>query len=169
MLSSFILGHFVFMMGSKLDVPYDWWRRRKKPTTRDKTFAAARALHMELTEKIVGGEFTTLKWAKAYIQVKAPHARVEIDRLEADSKFFRSMVVVSGAIAAHFLLLQQSPVAGTAALVMAALSFWRFCEQRWKMTELTYATAVIVQATAASGASSASGTSRSEPANATVE
>jgi hypothetical protein len=147
-LSSFMLGHFVYMTSARLDVPYDWWRERTKPTDRDKAFKAARALHKELTGGIIGGEFTTLKWAKAYIQIKAPLARVEIDRLEADSKFFRSVVVVAVAFAAHFLLHEHSPAPGVAAVVMAVLSYRRFREQRWKMTELTYGTAVIVHATA---------------------
>jgi hypothetical protein len=146
-LSSFMLGHFVFMVGSRLDGLYDRWRRQTKTASRDNTFVAAEALHKEITGKNATGSFSTLKWAKAYIQVRAPHARSEIDRLEADSKFFRSIVVVSFAIAVHFLLLQQSPAAGTGALILAGLSFQRFCEQRWKMTELTYATAVIVHLT----------------------
>jgi hypothetical protein len=91
LLSSYLLGHFVFMAGAKLDVLYDRWRKRAKPESGDKTYQAARALQQALTKEIVGGDFTTLKWARTYVQVNAPSARVEIDRLEADSKFFRSL------------------------------------------------------------------------------
>lgn len=147
LLSSYLLGHFVFMAGAKLDVLYDRWRKRAKPEAGDKTFQAARALQNKLTKEIVGGDFTTLKWARTYVQVNAPAARIEIDRLEADSKFFRSLVVVSVLAAAHFLLVKQSPVAGLVALVMTGLSYQRYRQQRWKMTELSYGTAVIVHAT----------------------
>lgn len=160
--SSYMLGHFVFMAGAQLDMAYDRWRERSKPTAADKTYQAARDLQLHLTRDITGGEFTTLKWAKTYIQVKAPLARVEIDRLEADSKFFRSLVVISSAFAAHFMLRERSPLVGLVAILLAALSYYRFRQQRWKMTELSYGTAVIVYATLASGES----TKMSTPGNA---
>jgi hypothetical protein len=147
LLSSYLLGHFVFMAGAQLDPVYDRWRKRAKPEAADKPFRAASDLQKELTKDLVGGGFTTLKWARAYVQINAPAARVEIDRLEADSKFFRSLVVVSALAAAHFLLREQSPVAGVVALVMARLSYQRYREQRWKTTELSYGTAVILHAT----------------------
>jgi len=147
LLSSYLLGHFVFMAGGRLDVVYDRWRKRAKPEAGDKTFQAARELQNELTKELVGGEFTTLKWARAYVQIKAPEARAEIDRLEADSKFFRSLIVVLALAAAHFLLRVQSPVAGVVALLMTWLSYQRYRQQRWKMTELSYGTAVILHAT----------------------
>jgi hypothetical protein len=147
LLSSYVLGHFVFMAGSSLDELYDQWRKRAKPEQSDKVYRAARALHCKLTEKIAGGDFTTLKWARTYIQLKAPEARIEIDRLEADSKFFRSLVVVSMAGAGHFMLRDRAPDLAAFALLMAALSYRRYRQQRWKSTELSYATAVIIHRT----------------------
>src|SRR5215471_15822344 len=41
LLSSYMLGHFVFMAGSRLDESYDRWRRRVHSFHRDKTFKAA--------------------------------------------------------------------------------------------------------------------------------
>ena len=143
LLSSYLLGHFVFMAGGKLDPIYDRWRKSAKPKDRDVAFLEAEKIQKKLTPGLVGGDFSTLKWARAYLQVKAPTARVEIDRLEADSKFFRSLIVVAALAAAHFLLREQSPVAGVAALAMAGLSYLRFKDQRWKMTEVCYGTAVI--------------------------
>lgn len=147
LLSSYVLGHFVFMAGAQLDPSYDRWRRRTKPTSSDKTFQAADALRKRLTNSLADSDFTTLKWAKAYIQVNAQHARTEIDRFDADSKFFRSLVVVSVAIALHFLLVERAPVLGVACLALAATAYRRYVDQRWKMTELCYGTAVIVDAT----------------------
>ena len=144
LVSSYTLGHFVFMAGAKLDGSYDRWRKRVKPANRDATFNAAQQLHASLNKDLFGGSFTTLKWAKTYIQIKAQPARVEIDRLEADQKFFRSLVVISVLFAAHFLLREAAPVAGIASVVLGVLSYQRYLEQRWKMSELIYATAVIV-------------------------
>jgi hypothetical protein len=155
-LSSYTLGHFVFMIGSRLDSTYDRWRRRTMPASRESTYLAARTLHRTLNGEIEDGTFSTLKWAKAYIQVKAQHARLEIDRLEADQKFFRSLVVISAAVAAHFLVREAAPIAGLVAMGMGVLSYRRYLDQRWKMTELIYATALIVHKATASGASTSS-------------
>jgi hypothetical protein len=149
LLSSYLFGHLVFMAGAKLDILYDGWRRRTKRVDTDKAFLAARELQAALTKNMVGGEFSTLKWAKTYVLVKAPGARVEIDRLEANSKFFRSLVVVSTAFAAHFLLRDQSPSMAVATILIGILSYRRYVEERWKMTELSYATAVIAYAATA--------------------
>jgi hypothetical protein len=146
LLSSFMLGHFAFMAGAELDPAYDRWRRRAKPFSGDRAYLAARKLQQARNQDLVGGDFTTLKWARAYIQIKSAAARVEIDRLEADQKFFRSLVVISSAFALHFLLREASLVAALAALALAVLAYHRYRDQRWKMTELIFATAVIVDA-----------------------
>jgi hypothetical protein len=156
LLASYVLGHFIHMLGAQLDGSYDQWRKRMKPQTRDKTYQAARRLQETLTKDLLDADWTTLKWSKAYIQVKAQHARAEIDRLEADQKFFRSLVVISAAFAAHFFLHEVAPLAGLIAVAAAILSYNRYVDQRWKMTELTYGTAVIVsKAGAPTGASAA--------------
>jgi hypothetical protein len=155
LLSSYTLGHFVFMLGSRLDGSYDRWRKlTKPPATRDRTYSAARKLHETLNKELLHEGFSTLKWAKAYIQVHAHDARVEIDRLEADQKFFRSLVVIAVAFAAHFLILKRAPVAGLVAVAMGVLAYQRYADQRWKMTELIYGTAVIVNQSIGSAARS---------------
>lgn len=143
LLTSYALGHFVFMAGSKLDKAYDRWRRRNKPQSSDNLYQVARALQRQLTPKCVGGELSTFKWARTYVGVHNPAAKVEIDRFEATSKFFRGMVVISGALFAHFLLGEQHGFMAIGAVVVGMLCFDRYCEQRWKMTEQAYATAVI--------------------------
>lgn len=145
--ASYILGHIVFMIGSNLDTAYDAWRRREKPTDRDRTFRAEDALRKRINPALDGAEFSTLKWAKSYIQIHSPAARVEIDRFEATSKFFRSFVVIAVALTAHFLLAEHRPALALAALLLAILSYRRFFDQRWKATELSYATVCILEAT----------------------
>jgi hypothetical protein len=147
LLGSYMFGHFVFMIGSNLDAIYDLWRRRTKVALSNSTYLAAEQLRDTLTKQLKGSEFTPLKWAKSYIQIHSPQARVDIDRLEANSKFFRGMVVISVVLIAHFLLSKRSlPMAAAAALV-GMLSFSRFCSERWKMTELSYGTAVVLHET----------------------
>ena len=125
----------------------DRWRKRTLPRDRDVTFRAANALHKTLNPTLEYPHFSTLKWARAYIQVTAPEARVEIDRLEADQKFFRGLVVIAALAAAHFLLRELAPAAGLGAILMGVMSYQRYCDRRLKMTELAYGTAVIVEPT----------------------
>lgn len=148
-LSSYVLGHFVYMAGAKLDSLYDRWRERTRPRDADKVYRAAEAARKQLTPDLALSDFTLLKWARAYIQVHASHARGEIDRLEADSKFFRSLVVVAIAFTLHFFLIQRSTRMALVSLFMSALAYNRFRVRRWSMTELSYGTAVIVFATRA--------------------
>jgi hypothetical protein len=143
-LAAYTLGHFIFMAGSKLDTLYDRWRRRVKPTGRDKAFQAARMVQEAVNPELVGGDFTLLKWAKSYVQVKSPGARLDIDRLEATEKFFRSFVVVAGALTAHFLLKERRFEMAFASAILAVMSYQRFIDQRWKATELAYGTAAIL-------------------------
>jgi hypothetical protein len=138
------------MAGSELDTFYDQWRRRAKPKSSDATYRAANQIHKDVTPTLLDSQFSTLKWAKSYVQIKSPAARVEIDRIEADSKFFRSLVIIAVAGTVHFLWRADAwAMLGT--LALGALSFSRFRDQRWKLTELSYATAVIIHATGASG------------------
>jgi hypothetical protein len=147
LLTAYALGHFVFMAGSNLDPLYDRWRKRTKPIDDDVPFQAASALRSKVTPLLVGDGFSTFKWARSYVSVYEPQARIEIDRLEATSKFFRGMVVVSVLLMVYLLVVRLDVVLAAGALAACAMSFWRYCDQRWKMTELTYATAVIVHAT----------------------
>lgn len=146
LLGSYVLGNFVFMTGARLDPIYDRWRKRRKPTDADSTYTAADALRKKLTPQLVGGEFSTLKWAKSYIQIHSAPALAEIERFEASSKFFRGMVVMSIALFAHFLLV-GSLGSAIVMVVVGTLSYQRFRDQRWKATELSYGTAVILHAT----------------------
>jgi hypothetical protein len=145
--SSYILGHFVFMLGSRLDETYDRWRKRTKPLDCNVTYQAAHDLRGSLTPALKGAEFSTLKWSKAYIQLHSPAAYVEIERLEANSKFFRSLIVIAVALTAHFFLREHKFGLAAAAFVLGVLSLNRFFDQRWKLTEWSYATAVILHAT----------------------
>jgi hypothetical protein len=142
--SSYVLGHFVFMAGSKLDSSFDRWRRRVHSFERDKAFRAADNLRKTITPQMDGAELSTLKWARAYIQVRSAGARVEIDRLEAEQKFFRSFVVIALLFAVHFIVREGALFGGILCMIMAVLSYQRYLDRRWTMTELIYATAVII-------------------------
>lgn len=145
--TSYGLGHFVFMGGSKLDPVYDRWRRHTKPVEEESTYDAATSLRKRLTPELPCRDFSTFKWARSYVAIHSPAIRLELERLEAESKFFRSIVVLAIVLILHFLVLEQNLTAAGALTLVCVLSFSRFCDQRWKLTELAYAGAVIVAAT----------------------
>lgn len=146
LLASYLLGHFVFMIGSGLDSTYDVWRRRAKPAEADKTFQAAKKLQEQLNAELMGGDFSTLKWAKSYVQIRNSAARLDIDRLEAAQKLFRSFVVIAVVLGAHFLIRERRIGLALSFALLAVVSYQRYVDQRWKWSELTYATAVILGA-----------------------
>ena len=127
------------------------------PASRESTYLAAKTLHRTLNGEIEDTTFSTLKWAKAYIQVKAQHARREIDRLGGGSEILQEPGRdFGGGVAVHFLVREAAPVAGLVAMGMGVPQNRRYLDQRWKMTELIYATALIVHKATASGASTSS-------------
>ncbi len=76
-------------------------------------------------------------WCLSDVRVHSPAGSAEVDRLQADSKFFRSMVFVF--LVAALISLGQAPVwvpAGAATLTLFAL--WRYCELRWTATKRVY-------------------------------
>ena len=60
-----------------------------------------------------------------------------MDHFEATSKFFRSLVIVLFVYSALFVT-QGKWWYALCVCVLMLLSFWRFVEQRWKLTQLCY-------------------------------
>jgi hypothetical protein len=162
--TSYVLGHFVFMVGSILDRQYDRWRDRKHPKKKDHTYQAANQLYESLSPNLSVGHFTTLKWAKAYVQIHSPAARLEIDRFDANSKFFRSFVVVSVLLALRYGIGAHEFGLAAGAVILAVLSFRRYCDQRWKASELSYASAVMLHGMKASAAAAKTDDAKTENA-----
>lgn len=83
-------------------------------------------------------------WCLSHIRVARPAGAAEVDRLQADSKFFRSMVFVflaAALVSFGATLLSFRPALavfsiGTLALTIFAI--WRFCELRWTATKRVY-------------------------------
>jgi hypothetical protein len=138
--ASYLMGHLVFLLASFLDPVYDKLRRRLKPPENDRLYALATQLKEAKLGPASADLINTFRWAKAYIQLRHPKALVEINRLEADSKFFRSFVVVL--VLAFPILLARGQgskvVLAILLLPLAALCFWRYAERRWKSTRLAY-------------------------------
>lgn len=79
----------------------------------------------------------TFQWCKARLALEHPEAMATVQRFEADSKFFRSFVVVLCILIAWGFGAQRMNVSYVAAIsVLPAL--WRYTEQRSKATNQAY-------------------------------
>lgn len=94
---SYLLGHFIFLIGSaSLDNLYD---RTYKLVHKDKEEAGKLQGRAEIllytALGIPKGEVkSTYQWTRVYARLRTPATSLEIDRYEADSKFFRSLTVL---------------------------------------------------------------------------
>jgi len=131
--ASYLLGQFVSLVGATfMDWIYDHTYLAYKRRRGDPRYDMAKEL--QGNHAAIAG---VLKWASAYVRLRNSDAAGEMDRFEATSKFFRSLVLVLLAYAvASFLA--SGWLAFGASVVLLVLSFWRFANQRWKFTEWAY-------------------------------
>lgn len=94
----------------------------------------------------------TFTWAKIMLLLRAPAAFAEVQRYEAESKFFRSLILVlpiAGLAAGlHWALtgeLLLAAVAVAAPWPLARLSFSRYAERRRKSTQWAYSYVIGLQ------------------------
>jgi len=136
--SSYLLGHFVFLAGSYIDPLYNELRGRFVPKEKDCTYLRAK----EIKETYLGDSsseplMNTFQWAKANAQLRYPAAMLEIRRHEADSKFFRSLIIVL-VVLAVVLIRKLAWIETVICLALIVVSFARYAEQRWKAAQRAY-------------------------------
>ncbi|MEO8677786.1 MAG: NUDIX domain-containing protein [Vicinamibacterales bacterium] len=171
--ASYLMGHFTFLAGSTLDnliynpmrALTDWgqigrlargkelrpsWLRRVaatflfSPDPDRAVMTAQRMKVFELEDRGAGRSMNTFQWAKARLSKDHPAGLAAVERFEADSKFFRSFIIVLLVLAAHFLWHQQW---GRAAACVATLlpTTWRYVDQRFKATEQAYRFVIVLR------------------------
>ncbi|HET7787625.1 MAG TPA: NUDIX domain-containing protein [Myxococcales bacterium] len=163
---AWLIGHFVFLLGSVLldDHVYDPIRDatrgaqiRRLAKGQRRSFFVLRGLArlvfkegvdaplrqaVALKERHLAplgaeGSINAFQWCKARLILKHPAAIAEVERLEADSKFFRSLLIVLLILVALGLSQHRKEVAAAAA-VLLPFAFWRFCERRAKAVNQAY-------------------------------
>jgi hypothetical protein len=152
LLISYILGNFVFLIGSvTLDPLYDALKKRLGATRgrfgrwfwrslfKEQMKPAQERVCQLKKERLDDGDLSigAFQWAKARLALDHPEALAIVHRFEADSKFFRSLAVAlvvldvwALATGRGFLVTAFPP------LLVGAL--WRFVEQRAKSTIQAY-------------------------------
>jgi hypothetical protein len=80
------------------------------------------------------------QWTRTWLRVRSPEATTELDRLEADSKLFRTLgIVLPIAVCQGWQWLgQQGSLVRPAAVVAIFLSLWRYCDLRQKTIRACY-------------------------------
>jgi ADP-ribose pyrophosphatase YjhB (NUDIX family) len=177
--SSYLLGHFVFLLGSWLldDYAYDRIRKgthqgviktlaegnKKLPLQATRwladRFIKAGADHAvrhvvrikdEYMDRVGAREaINAFQWSKARLALEHRDALSTVERFEADSKFFRSLVIVLGALIPWSLFASRSLIA-LVSLVLLLMAFWRYVDQRVKATSQAYWYIVTLEANAES-------------------
>src|SRR5712691_7328996 len=77
------------------------------------------------------------QWSKARLTKELPEGLLAVQRFEADSKFFRSFVVVLGVLT-FFYAFQRSWPASTVCCVAMLPAMRRYIDQRFKATQQAY-------------------------------
>jgi 8-oxo-dGTP pyrophosphatase MutT (NUDIX family) len=171
--SSYLLGHFLFLIGSLLDdYVYDpirhctdehqierllngrklsprifrWCARlcfKKHPDAAVSRVAAIKDGYLKPID--AKGTVNAFQWCKARLSIRHPHALATVNRLEADSKFFRSFLALLAGFGV-VALFHYEWWWSLGSMVLLLLAFWRYMEQRFKATQQAYWTILTMEA-----------------------
>lgn len=168
LLATYIIGNIIFLIASLLldRLVYDkYLRDRFFKKNFDLSYHTATAIreqyipseswinHLINTKKLKEIEklfrkekreiINTYKWAQNYLAVKFPETLADIRKLEADSKFFRSLVVAF-IIIALVLLGKAEWIGAVCFFVLSLLCLYRYGDLRYKSTERAYELIITV-------------------------
>jgi len=76
-------------------------------------------------------------WCFSYVRTQNSPAAAEVDRLQTDSKVFRSFAIVM-LVAGIVTLIGGSPVLVAVSFLSFLFSVWRYCVLRWDATKRVY-------------------------------
>jgi len=162
--ASYLLGHFIFLMSTWIDAFYGlvsdstlktqikqlawhgrlmpWWRLTLLwlvfKQDRDIAVDCVGRIKKQCLDRIGGtAAMNNFQWSKARLAIEHPESLAAVQRFEANSKFFRSLVVVFGILILWYCEHSRFDLAGGCAFLLV-LSLWRYMEQRHKATNQAY-------------------------------
>lgn len=171
--ASYLLGHFIFLLGSSLLDDYVYEKLRNSTyinTIKDLAIGKPlkgkfrrwlsnrlfkKYVDLALNKAIIIKRFylksfnadksiNTFQWSKARLSMEQPSALATVQRFEADSKFFRSLFVVLFLVITWNLIMQRWWV--LYAIILLLLALWRFIDQRAKSTRQAYWSIITLEA-----------------------
>ena len=134
---SYFTGHLIFLCGSYIDPLFDAIRRRHDPYNNESAYQCATRLRDSQLDESERNALNTFQWSRSVLLVKCPQLVEDINRLEADSKFFRSLLVV-GVICAIVYAFEGNATLSIFALALMVPCFARYYERRLKSTTQAY-------------------------------
>ena len=151
---AYITGHFLHALGSWLLDKYVYgklylplFRSSHAQAAKLKKDDFALEEHKKAKETLLARVRLTTKadstgtnyydWCLSDVRVSSPAGATEVDRLQADSKFFRSMVFVF-LVAALVSFRACAVWVSVGAVALTVFAIWRFCELRWTATKRVY-------------------------------
>jgi 8-oxo-dGTP pyrophosphatase MutT (NUDIX family) len=172
--NSYLIGHFIFLLGSWLldDQLYDPLRnatyqgqikrlskgdtlsvsifrvlaKRLIKNDADKTLNLAVVIKEYYLDQLkAASAINAFQWSKARLTFEQPAAIATVQRFEADSKFFRSFLIVLF-ILILWGLRYGPPAIALVSVLLLPLAFWRYIEQRVKATSQAYYYIITMEA-----------------------
>jgi 8-oxo-dGTP pyrophosphatase MutT (NUDIX family) len=166
LVASYLAGHFVFLFSSWLldDLFYDrvrgatYMRQVRQLAKRGKLspwlarataslvfkrdvdrplFQAEKLREYRLACSEASSAINTFQWCKARLALDHPEAMANVQRFEADSKFFRSFVLVLCILILWGIAVKQHPISVIAAILLLP-ALGRYVGQRSKATNQAY-------------------------------
>lgn len=163
--ASYLLGHFIFLVGSlildgcvyepiRTATPSRLTKRLAKGKScsgklarflatwlvkKDADVAVDRAKKIKkhyLDPLEASSAVNAFQWCKARLMLEKPQALETVQRFEADSKFFRSLLIVLGILLVWALIWNWLLIVALVPLIV--LAFWRYIEQRLKATNQAF-------------------------------
>jgi len=144
LLAAYFIGHIIFVLGAFLDAGFEnirKWRLEQGARTaveNDELFFAVQVLKVKLfADNSFAVPKNNYQWAKTLLVQECPNSIIEVNRLEADSKFFRSLSVISF-MAIFYVGMNTNEIMGVALIAITGICFMRYYERRLKSTSLAY-------------------------------
>ena len=137
MVLSYFLGHLIFLTGSSLDWFYNKVREKFNPYTNESAYHCASELRKNILNELENQATNTFQWSRAILTAFFPQAANDIYRLEADSKFFRSLIVIFF-MATIILLVREKYLQSVISFILTIPCSFRYYERRLKGTTLAY-------------------------------
>ncbi len=165
---AYITGHLLHALGSLLLDKYVYqklylrrfrsshWKAAKLTgdtlaLKKDEDAAKTLLARVCLTTKVNPTGTNYYDWCLSDVRVSSPAGAIEVDRLQADSKFFRSMVFVF--FVAALVSFRKAPMwLPLGAAFLAVFAIWRFCELRWTATKRVYEYYLLLRCPSTGGA-----------------
>ena len=137
LICAYFLGHLIFLVGSYIDPLYNALRERFNPYGNASAYQCAMRVRDSLIDDTEAKALNTFQWARSVLLAKSPAAAEDVHRLEADSKFFRSLLIVCALSSAVFFSSGRM-VEGLVAMALVLPCFARYYERRLKSTTQAY-------------------------------